>query len=192
MLRDQRLELAGDGDVLPEREVDLDALLDGGQLELGEPGDLGRAASAELHVRERPTPEEGERLAPGPGRAVSIARLPRGARPRAERLEAREVELLGVDPDRVAGRARDDRLLSAERAAQLGEMHLERLGRGGRRIVSPQLVDEPGGGHRVVPVGQQEHGQQRSLLGRLELYRALRPAHQERSEDPEVERFTHA
>ena len=57
---------------------------------------------------------------------------------------------------------------------------------------APQLVDEPLGGHDIVPVGEQENGQQHALLGRPELDRALRAGHAERPEDGKVKRFTHA
>ena len=192
VLGDQRLQLAGHRDVLAQLELEGDALLEGRHLQLGEPGRFGRGEAAQRHVLERPAAEEGERLAPEPGGGLRIAVAAGRAGALAQRLEARQVELLGLDVDRVAGRARDDRLLGPERAAQLREMHLHGLGGGGRRIVAPQLVDEPGGGHRVVPVGQQQDGQQHALLRRLELDRALRPAHVQRSENRVVQRFTHA
>ena len=192
VLGDQRLQLAGHGDVLTQLELDLDALLDGGQLQLGEPAGLGRGEAPQRDVRERRAAEEGERLPPEPRGRLRIAVAAGRARPLAERLEAREVELVRLEANRVAGRERHDRLLGAERAAQLGEMDLQGLGGGRRRIVSPQLVDEPRGGHRVLPVRQQQDGQQRALLGRLELDRALRPGHAERSKEREVQRFTHA
>ncbi len=77
VLGDQRLELAGDRDVLAQLELDRDALLDAGDLELGEPARLGRGEPAQRHVRERRTAVQGERLAPEPGGGQ--AGRPRGA-----------------------------------------------------------------------------------------------------------------
>ena len=177
--------------MLPQLEVDRDSLLETGQLELGEPAHLGAGEPAQRHVGERRTPVEGERLAPELHGAVRVAVAAGRSRALAECLEAREVELLGLDTHGVAGRERDDRLLGAQRAPQLREVDLQCLGGGGGRIVAPQLVHEPGGGHRFSP-RQEQDGQQRALLGRLELDRALRPAHVQRSENREVQRFTHA
>ena len=76
-----------------------------------------------------------------------------------------EVERAGVELDRVAGRAGDDRV-RPERAPQLGDVHLQRLGRGRRRVLAPQHVDQPLGRDDVLAVREQQHRQQRPLLGR--------------------------
>ena len=62
----------------------------------------------------------------------------------------------------------------AERAPQLGDMHLQRLAGRRRRVLAPQHVDQALGGDGVLAVREQQHRQQRPLLGRLDLDRPLR------------------
>ena len=55
-----------------------------------------------------------------------------------------EVELPGLDAEDVAGRLRDQRVC-AEQLAELRDEVLERGDRGFRRLLAPQLIDDPVG-----------------------------------------------
>jgi len=78
---------------------------------------------------------------------------------RDEPVEPRCVELLRLEADEVAGRARHDPV-GAERPPQGVHVHLERAtdARGG--IFAPDGVDQPLARDRLVGV-QQQHGEQR-------------------------------
>src|SRR5207253_10634365 len=112
----------------------------------------------------RPAPER-QRLPEHPRALLGLGSL----RPLEEALEADGVDLLGIDSERVAGRARDERLASQE-LAQLRDVVLEgRHGRAGR-LLSPDLVDDPVGWDDATGVQEQE-GQNRALLLPAELDR---------------------
>src|SRR5581483_5641005 len=134
---DERLELRDEVGVRADRELRLRALLDEREMELLEARDL--------LLRERLVPELGQRLASPEGeRVVEQRRAPYGfARPSGvdEAPDAREVELVRVEPDDVARRARLDRV-RAERLPQLRDEVLERRDRGRRRIAFPQRLDQ--------------------------------------------------
>ena len=114
------------------------------------------------------------------GRGVEVAGRARAAAAAHERLEALEVELAGLAARRRSPAPRVTiASAGAERAPQLGDVDLERLGRGGRRVLAPQHVDEPLGGDRVVAVREQQHRQQGALLRRADVDRPVvsrRPA----------------
>ena len=101
-------------------------------------------------------------------------------------LEAREVELILVDAQQVAGRLRLQAVL-AERLAQLRDVDLERLLRCLRRLFLPERVDQAGGGNDLVGV-QEKHRQQRPVLGACQVHHSLSLDHIERTEDPELHR----
>ena len=182
----QRLELPDDRGVAAEREVDVEPLLQRLEPQLGEPVGLAGAG-----------PSSGASASGGPRNSASAARRSRAAAsssPAArarrarldERLEAREVEVAGLERDRVPRRVRDDRVAGPERAPQPGHVDLERLGGGRRRLVAPQHVDEARRRDRLLAMGEQQRREQRALLGGLELDRAVRPVDAQRSEDREL------
>ena len=105
VLRDERLELRHQLVMAAERQLSVDAIFDRRETELLEPGDLA--------LRERLVSQLGQRL-PAPERK----RLAQAGRPLLrivalsrlgdQRLEPRDVDLAGRDPQEIAGRARPD------------------------------------------------------------------------------------
>ena len=101
----ERVELRDELDVAPERQIRLDALLQAGEVLLGESGFL-EPRERLLELREgRPAPEL-ERSAEGRGGLVGPTLRERLAAVRVELLEAAKVERVSVEVDDVAGRAR--------------------------------------------------------------------------------------
>ena len=94
-----------------------------GQAQLAEPVGLGRRWAEQGRVRQRRAAEERQRLAQQRARLLWLG----GFGACGQRLEALEVELPGLDLERVAGRPRDDRVLGPERSAQLRHVDLQRL-----------------------------------------------------------------
>jgi hypothetical protein len=77
-----------------------------------------------------------------------------------QRIEPPDVQLEAIGCQRVARAFQ--RQQPAEQDAQLGEVHVQRRDRTGRRPVAPQLVDEPVAGEGHAP-RQQQQRQQRAL-----------------------------
>jgi hypothetical protein len=74
-----------------------------------------------------------------------------------EALEAMEVELVGLDAQHVAVRARREQLaVIAKRLAQLRDAHPQRRRAGRGLRVAPQVVHEPIGGDHLAGVEQQD------------------------------------
>ncbi len=119
----------------PRREVRLDPRLEAGEPKLLQAADLG--------LREGLVGELGQRLA-APERK-RLALLARGGQP----LESGEVELVLLDAQQVARRARLDTLL-AERLAELGDVDLERLPPALRCLLVPECIDQAIGRHDLV------------------------------------------
>ena len=165
MFGGQRLELADHRAVLAERELDVEPLLERGEPQSGEPVGLGRGGAEQRRVGERRAAEQRERLAQVGGRPRQVTVAAGAAGALDERLEALEVELARLERDGVARGERDDRLLGAERAPQLGDVDLQRLVGGGGRLLAPQHVGQALGRDCLVAVGEQERRQQRPLLG---------------------------
>ncbi len=169
MLGDERLQLRHELGRAAGGEVGLDPLLDRRDVLLLEPGCLER----ELAVAERIAAPETQRLAQQLGGAWRLA----APRRRDELVEAPHVD---VALDEVAGLARLDRAFS-ERLAQARDVDLQRRGRGRRRLVTPELVDQVL--RRHDPTGVQcEHGEQRALLAAADGDRPSVDPHLERAE----------
>jgi len=98
-------------------------------------------------------------------------------------LEAREIELLGLDLQHVA-RGSAARQLSAESLPQPRDVHLHRLCRPSGRL-HPERIDQPLCGDDLVRV-QKEDGQHRPLPRPSERERTPVAAGLERTEDPKV------
>ena len=101
-----------------------------------------------------------------------------------ELLEAREVELVALDADHVAGRAGDDPV-GAEGLAELRDVVLDRVQRLLGRAHSPELVDQAVGRDDLVRAGEQQ-GEQRSLALTPECKRAVGVDHLQGPKDPEL------
>ena len=80
-------------------------------------------------------------------------------------------------------------LAGSERLAQLGDAHLQRRTARLRRLLAPQVVDEPVGRHDLVNAHQQNR-EQRALLGARQRHQRVAVGDFKRAEDPEVHRVS--
>ena len=170
----------------PEREVRLDALLDGDEPELFEPRDLGLGERLVEEVRERRPSPEPERLAE---RALGCSGIP--ARERRATLgretdEPMDVHALGLDLEDIARGARHDGF-RAERLSKLGDVHLDCVRSGLGRVAGPEALDELV--DRDDPSGlEREHGEERAGLLPAERDRVSVLQHLQRPEELELDR----
>ena len=133
MLLDELFQLAHQLACRAELEVGLDPLLERREPHLLEPAQFVTGKRLERQVLERAAAPETERRLQ---LLRSLARL-RAARLRGQPLEARQVELLRVDPQHVPGRLRDEQL-RADRLSQPRDVVLERGGRRSSAGSGPQ------------------------------------------------------
>ena len=128
----------------------------------------------------------------GPRHSSSASRSSTAARsgsPAVERAppcryatrEALGVELARAHPQPVAGRRGRDRLGIPERLAQPRDVHLHRLDRSRRRVLTPQRHRQAFRAHRLVRV-QQQHGQHRARLETSQPHRTAFAAYFKRAE----------
>ena len=169
MLGDDGLELAHQLGVPSGGEVAVDSLLEAAEVQLVETGDLGLRKIRVGELRERRAAPERECLARLPVFQVS--------------LEPREVELVRVNSDQVAGRLREQ-ALGVEHLPQLRDVDLERLLRRFGWLVLPECVGEALGGDDLVRM-QEEHCQEGAVLGARQGDDTFPVDHVERAEDPE-------
>jgi hypothetical protein len=174
LVQHQRLQLSYDIAMAARIQVDVDRQLHGRQPQLLQPPDLGGG--------ERLTGDIVERRATPQGQCLT--------RPAAcdEPLEARDVELVGAEPQLVPVPAREDLLAIArrgQRLAQLRHVELHQLGGRRRRPLTPQRVDQAIGRHRRAGV-QRKHGQQRARLARANGDRPLIDAGLHGSQESDV------
>ncbi len=101
-----------------------------------------------------------------------------------ESVEPSQVELLRIDAQDVAGGPQPDRL-RAERLSQARDVVLERGGRRLRRPFTPQHVDQPVAGDRLVRV-EEEIREERARQSPLQRDRPAVLDHRERPEDSEL------
>ena len=136
----------------PEGEVGLEPLLDGVEPLLLQPPDLDAGERLVGKLGQRRSAPQRERLAEPLGGALGLF-LGQG-RPALghETLEVVQVERVRLDADQVAAAERDDDI--AQLAAQARDVNLQCLGRGGRRIVAPEFVDQVVPRHHLWRVEQ--------------------------------------
>src|SRR5205807_6395651 len=152
---DELLELWNEAGRRAGVELRLEPVLDRAEPEVLQPrgGRLAERLGAELAQR-RAAPQV-ERLLQAFRRRAKVARgelLPGRC---CKRLEAVDVELALDHPELVAGRPCHEPL-RAERLPELRDVDLERLRRAARRLLAPELVDEPLGRHDAVPVEEEK------------------------------------
>ncbi len=197
VLTDQRLQLADQVVVAARDEVGLDPRLGGADPQLVDAGELRPDRAGRHHVgQDGPTPQR-HGLVQEPCGRPGVAGLERAAALVDHAAEAVQVDLVGVDLDQVAGVAGEQRARLAcrgvgllDRAAQGGDVVLQRLPHGRRRLLAPHRVDQLVGGDHLVGV-QQELGQQHAVLDAAELERPAEPARLERAEHQEVDPLGH-
>ena len=151
VLGDETLELADELAVTTEREIRVDAILERGQANLLEPSDLALRPRFVGELDEWRAAPEPECLAQplGRGRRVCPPRLGHQA------LEPVQIDAIRLDAELVSAGAGDDHV-TAERLAELGDVRLQDLRRGGRRTARPEILDQPVARHGLVRVQQQD------------------------------------
>jgi hypothetical protein len=142
MLGDERLELGGEGGVATERELGVVPQLERVQALLLEAARLRPRERLVGKVGEDRAAPERERLPELPGRSIGTAgsELLLGAGDQAH--EAVDVQLALVHAQPVALAVRLDPI-GTEGRAQPVDVDLERGDCRGRRLLSPELVDQP-------------------------------------------------
>ena len=161
-----------------EREIGVDPVLERGETKVFEMrGSRGCGLTRE--VRERRAAPQAERLGQPLGRDLGLAAT-RGV---DEVLEAVEVALAVRDPQQVARRLSHEPV--AELTTEPGEVVLQRRERRGRRLVTPDPVDEALDREDAVRLEQEER-QHRAPLDAAECEDALAVTNLERSEDSEL------
>src|SRR5262249_22770417 len=161
-------------------ELGVDPLFDRPQPEVLEPASLLVGGILECEVGQRRAAPDGKRLAKETGPRARILTLRFGD----EALEAPEVELVRLEHESVARRARHEHALR-EDLAKLGDEVLERRRGGPRRMLAPEPVDQPICRHRLS-LAEQEEGEQRPLLLAAEREGSPRFHDLERAEDQEL------
>ena len=162
VLADQQLELADELGTRAKREIRLDPLLQGFDAKLLEPCDLGLRPGLVGELGQRLSSPERERLPQHP------VRLRRGGSPRVrdELLEPEQVERPRIGTKLVRRGGGPDHV-AAERPAELRDVLLQDLRRGGGRSSAPQIVDQAVTRHELVRVEEQDR-EERPLLRRIQ------------------------
>ena len=141
-----------------EREVAVDPVHQRRQPQLVELRDLVTSARLELEPGERRAAPERQRLPETLGGALELALRDELLRLRNEDLHAARIEPLRLDVAAVAAGRGRDRIGAgdAERLAQLREIDVDRLARGRRRRLPPQVVDQALARDELVRVQEQD------------------------------------
>ena len=141
--------------MVAERQVGVDPILQHGLPGLLQARPVGLRERLVGEVRERwPSPQR-QRLAQALGRdrrATRRQRLPTLGR---QRFEPSQVRLRALRIERVAA-APGEQEPVVDRLAQVRHVHLQRLGCRDRRVLTPQLVDQPIARNRLTRVQQQD------------------------------------
>jgi predicted phosphodiesterase len=157
VLRHEGAQLGHDLALAPAGEIRLDAVFQHLQSRLLEPLGLAAQRICGEPAERRPAPQR-ERVAQERRRAFPLGRAQRGATLVRELLELGQVELVAVQPQRVAARSALDRA-GREQAPQARDVHLHRLRRRVGRPL-PELVDQTLERNRLSGAQKQrpEHG----------------------------------
>jgi hypothetical protein len=148
--RDERLQVGDHLGVPAGRQLQVDERLPGGQLELGQPGDLRFRPARVGELGQRRAPPCGERLPVEPDRRCRFA-VRRGTRLRDPGREAERVHVLWGGLQQIAGTARRHQRRRqperGQRPPELGHAHLQGVVGIGGEVLAPEGVDERGCGH---------------------------------------------
>jgi hypothetical protein len=175
----QCLQLADQREVPAQPQLRVDPLFQHGQAALLQPGHVGLDRVQRDPVERRTAPqrqrlgeEGGGLLRAGPGGGVD------------QPLEAVQVQLVRPDLQEVPGCAGDHGLAigAPERPAQPGHAALQQVARGSRRLLTPQVIHEPVGGHHAACV-EQQYREQRALLRPAQRQPAPGGDHLQRAQD---------
>ena len=158
---DQRLEPTDQLAMAAKRQLGLVQVLDRGQPLIVQAAGLAPDERLMREVGKWCAAPQRERLLQRRGGALRVASSELAPALGEKPLEPVRVEPVGIEPQLVAVLAGNDHRVRAvaaarpERLSQARDVDLHGLRRGCRRIVSPQLIDEPLDRKRLVGVQQQ-------------------------------------
>ncbi len=159
MLRHQRLQLGDQLGVPIQLELDCDPFLEHTEMELLETPDVVLRPELVGEVHQGRAAPEGQRLSE---QARALGRLGFSRAPN-EPLKPGQVELVGFEPEAVAGGPGLEQQSRPERLAELRDEILQRGRRRARRALAPEQLDQAFGRDDIVRP-EQEHGEQCTLL----------------------------
>ena len=144
MLAHKHVQLAERALVPPEGEIAVDAIHQRRQPQLVELRHLVSSARLELEPGERRATPERQRLPETLGGGFELSLRDVLARARHEALHAARVNGVRLDVQPIAAVRGRDRIVTGatERLAQLREIDVDRLARGRRRRLTPEVVDQ--------------------------------------------------
>lgn len=191
VLSHQRVKLGRQLGLPAESQIGLDPRLDRLLPKLLQPADRFGREGLVFEAGEGLSAPQAKRLAQRSRRRLRVAALELPAGLTGRGLEPVEVELLGLDQQRVALAPRHQQLgvtavLGLEQLAQARNVRLECGGSVGRRGVAPELLDQPVGGEGLARVQEQQR-QQRALLRAAEAKRLRTVGGLERPQDQKVQ-----
>ena len=165
MCDDQRLQLAQQLAVAAQLQVKLDPLNHRGQALFLEPRPLAIKQLVCAHSRERRSAPHTERLLDRRPRGLQPTGRSVPPRPAERRLPPVHIARAGTQLQNVAARSTDQPLCIAarlhQRLAQPRDVHLQAATCPRRRILAPQLIDQPLAAHHATP-DKRQHRQQRA------------------------------
>ena len=189
MLAHQGAELADQLGGTAEGEVGLEAALEGRQPLLFQAGGCRLGEGLEGQVGEGGPAPQRQPPAEGLRRRGRVSRRHGPAGPLDQGLEAVQVELVGIEPEQVAGGSRHQPpaslLRGPQQPPQPRDVHLDDLPGRRRRLLAPEAVGQPVRRDGLVAV-QQQQGEQRALLWPAQGEGALTDARLERPKDQEL------
>ena len=190
MARNERFQLRDDLGLTPECEIGLDPVLERRDVELVEPGDLVLREALVREIRQRRPSPEREGAPQLLGRLPGLAGRERGSSLGQTAFEAVAVELVRLDPKRIAAANGAKGLGAAGQLLPEGRNTvLQHLRSGLGRVLSPELVDDHVARHRLV-AAQEQAGQHRPLPRPAQGQAALAVEHLQGPEDAVVHRVS--
>ena len=184
MLGHERAQLADELGVAAAGELCLDPAFQRMQSHLVEPERLRHEHAALCNLGERRPAPERERLAKGHRRLLRPSVLERFGPAHRQLLEAIHIAGAALDAEHVGIASRLDRV-PPESTAQVGDVALHDISRGGRRGLAPDLVDQAA--HRDRPIrADHEDGEHRATARAAEGDDTVALAHLQRPENPVV------
>ena len=176
-----------------QRQVRLHPGADGRQPRLLECLQVGQEPGLTDEVGQRRPAPQAEGLVQG-GDGGLGSTLAQRRRPGIHELpEPEQVQLVGGDGHEVAGVPSEDgpwRAAPVQRAAQAGDVHLQRVADALGDLVPPHHVDQPVGRHGAAGC-QQERGEHEPLLAPAEVHRLAADPHLQGPQDAALGRRSH-
>jgi hypothetical protein len=198
---DQRRKLGDEIPVASERQIRLNAVLHGPEIQLLQLRDRNLGKRLVGEVRERRTAPQPQGIAQRPGSLAQLARCQRLASPLDQASKPVEVKLTRTYSQQVPVGAGDEHRIRSVASslvavvdrtgpavikglAQSRDMRLQGSRRGRRRPLAPQTINQPVSRHDLIAVQQQDRQQRPLLLAQRD--RPVTVPNLDRAEDPKL------